>query len=300
MNKNRLYTVLALLTVTIWGVTFVSTKVLLDFLSPVQIMLLRYLIAYAGLLCIYPKFHRSEGMRQELLCLGAALCGSTVYFLTENFALTYTQASNVSLLISAAPILTSVVAHLFTRDERISRYEIFGFFAAMAGIFLVVCNGHFVLKLSPAGDLLAIAAALCWAVYTVLLRKITSRYQPVYITRRIFFYSILTMLPCLLIGSKPFDPTVLTNPLVYGNLLFLGLAASSLCYVIWYHVVGHMGAVKANNFVYLNPLVTMIASILVLRERITWLMLAGAALILLGVMIAEGTLFRRQATAKSS
>ena len=293
MKKNRLYTLLALLVILFWGTTFVSTKILLTRLSPVQIMLLRYLIAYAALLVIHPKFHRPEGLRQELCCIAAALCGSTLYFLAENTALSYPQASNVSLLISAAPILTSVVAHLFTRDERLTRHAFYGFFLAMAGIFLVVFNGHFVLKLSPAGDLLALAAALSWAFYTVILRKIDSRYQPVYITRRIFFYSIVTMLPCLLFDRAPFDPAVLRLPEVWGNLLFLGVVASSLCYVLWYHVVGQLGAVRANNFVYLNPLVTMLASVAVLHERITLLMLAGAGLILMGVMIAEGTFPRR-------
>lgn len=149
MKKNRLYTLLALLVILFWGTTFVSTKILLTRLSPVQIMLLRYLIAYAALLVIHPKFHRPEGLRQELCCIAAALCGSTLYFLAENTALSYTQASNVSLLISAAPILTSVVAHLFTRDEHLTRHAFYGFFLAMAGIFLVVFNGRFVLKLSP-------------------------------------------------------------------------------------------------------------------------------------------------------
>ena len=83
MKKNRLYTLLALLVILFWGTTFVSTKILLTRLSPVQIMLLRYLIAYAALLVIHPKFHRPEGLRQELCCIAAALCGSTLYFLAE-------------------------------------------------------------------------------------------------------------------------------------------------------------------------------------------------------------------------
>ncbi|MEM1484534.1 DMT family transporter [Oscillospiraceae bacterium PP1C4] len=295
MNKNRFYTILAIITIFFWGTTFVSTKVLLNYITPIQVMLLRYLIAYVGLFAVYPKFHRSEGIRQELLCMSAALTGSTLYFLSENTALYFTQASNVSLLISAAPILTSMVAHLFTRDEKLSRGVIYGFLVAMLGIFFVVFNGHFVLKLSPVGDLLAITAALMWAFYTVILRKIKTVHKPVYMTRRIFFYSILTMLPCLLIDKKPLSLAVLLEPVVLGNLVFLGLIASSLCYVLWYHVVGYMGAVKANNFIYLNPLVTMLASIVVLREQVTWLMLLGAVLILLGVMLAEGPLFRRQA-----
>lgn len=293
MKKQSLLVCLAFITVFFWGITFVSTKILLEYLTPIQIMLLRYLIAYAGLFAIYPKLHPSEGIRQELLCLCAALTGSTLYFFAENSALSLTQASNVSLLISTAPILTSLAAHLFTRDEKLSRGILLGFVSAMTGIFLVVCNGHFVLKLSPKGDLLTIAAALSWAIYSILLLKIRSVYPPVYITRRIFFYAILTMFPLTALDAQPFDYTVLANPIVWGNLLFLGLIASSLCYVLWYHVVNGLGAVRANNFVYLNPVVTMIASVIVLHERVTALMLLGALLILFGVMLAGGTLFRR-------
>ncbi|MCR2026386.1 DMT family transporter [Anaerotruncus colihominis] len=297
MKRERLYIVLALVTICFWGTTFVSTKILLDVLSPVQIMLLRYVIAYVSLLAIHPKIHRPESLSLELRYVAAALFGSTLYFLAENFALSFTQAANVSLLISAAPILTSVVAHLATRDEHLTRHAVSGFFVAMAGIALVVFNGSFVLKLSPKGDLLAVAAALSWAFYSVILRGIHSRYPPVYVTRRIFFYSILTMLPCLLFDFAPFDATVLREPLIWGNLLFLGLIASSLCYVLWNYVVARLGAVRSNNFVYLNPLITMIASVIVLHERITLLMIAGALLILLGVIVSEGTLLKRRESA---
>ena len=286
MKRERLYIILALVTICFWGTTFVSTKILLGVLSPIHIMLLRYVIAYVSLLAIHPKIHRPESLSLEFRYVAAALFGSTLYFLAENFALSFTQAANVSLLISAAPILTSVVAHLTTRDEHLTRNAVGGFFVAMTGIALVVFNGSFVLKLSPKGDLLAVAAALSWAFYSVILRGIRSSYPPVYVTRRIFFYSILTMLPCLLFDAAPFDMAVL-----------LGLIASSLCYVLWNYVVAGLGAVRSNNFVYLNPLITMIASVIVLHERITPLMIAGAILILLGVIVPEGTLLKRQDTA---
>lgn len=298
MKTNRVYILLALLVIFIWGSTFISTKILLDDLTPIQIMLARYLIAYLGLLLIYPRFHRPEGAKAELKYLLAALTGSTFYFLAENTALTFTQASNVSLLISAAPILTSVTAHLCTRDEKMNRRQVYGFLSAMAGIFLVVCNGKFVLKLSPAGDLLALTAALLWAVYCILLRGFDSPHKPVYITRKVFFYSILTMAPLLLLDKRQPASGAFSQPWVWFHLVFLGLVASSVCYVLWYQVVAHLGAVRANNFVYLNPLVTMVFSVIFLHERITLLMLAGGVLILLGVMIAEGTLGRREAIAQ--
>lgn len=152
MKRERLYIILALVTICFWGTTFVSTKILLGVLSPIHIMLLRYVIAYVSLLAIHPKIHRPESLSLEFRYVAAALFGSTLYFLAENFALSFTQAANVSLLISAAPILTSIVAHLTTRDEHLTRNAVGGFFVAMTGIALVVFNGSFVLKLSPKGD----------------------------------------------------------------------------------------------------------------------------------------------------
>lgn len=262
-------------------------------------MLARYLIAYLGLWLIYPRMHRPEGAKAELLYVLASLTGSTFYFLAENTALSLTQASNVSLLISAAPILTSVIAHLLTHDEKLERRQLYGFASAMTGIFLVVFNGHFVLKLSPAGDLLAVLAALLWAFYCIILRKLKSPYKPVYMTRKMFFYSILTMAPFLLMDRHLPGPDVFFQPWVISSLIFLGLVASSLCYVLWYQVVAHLGAVRANNFVYLNPLVTMVFSVIILHEQVSLLMLAGGVLILLGVMIAEGTLGRQQPTKRA-
>lgn len=128
MKRERLYIILALVTICFWGTTFVSTKILLGVLSPIHIMLLRYVIAYVSLLAIHPKIHRPESLSLELRYIAAALFGSTLYFLAENFALSFTQAANVSLLISAAPILTSVVAHLTTRDEHLTRNAVGGFF----------------------------------------------------------------------------------------------------------------------------------------------------------------------------
>ena len=221
-------------------------------------MLSRYVIAYIALWIFYPKFHKPASLRQEILILGAALCGSTLYFLAENYAVSYTQASNVSLLLAAVPILTSITAHL-AGDEKLTRNIVLGFLVAMAGICLVVFNGNFILKLNPLGDLLALGAAFSWVFYTLIIRNIHQEHSYLYMTRKIFFYSILTMLPCIAIDGKLVSFQVLRQPVVYLNLLFLGLIASSLCYVTWYIVVDKLGAVKANNFIYFNPLVTMIA-----------------------------------------
>lgn len=152
---------------------------------------------------------------------------------------------------------------------------------------LVVFNGSFVLKLSPVGDLLTLLAALSWAFYSLVIKKMTGRYPTVFITRKIFFYGVLTILPAFLLHPLQPDFDVLLKPVVLSNLLFLAVLASLVCYVLWNVVLKQLGTVRASNYIYLNPLVTMVASIIILHEQITWITLLGAGCIIFGVYQAE-------------
>lgn len=286
-NQNLLGHLLALITVFIWGVTFISTKILLKELTPVEILFYRFIIAYVVLFLIYPKIQKKINFREEMLFLSLGVTGVTFYFLFENIALQFSLASNVSLLISAAPILTAIVAHFTVGDEKLSHRLIEGFFVAMAGIFLVVFNGKLVLKLNPIGDILAILAALVWAFYSVLLKKIVPDWHPVYVVRKTFFYGLLATVPWLFWFKADLKVSHhLGFPIVF-NILFLGLIASALCYVMWNQSVKRIGVIKSGNYIYLVPLITMITSILVLREKVNGLMILGGLLIFCGVYIAE-------------
>lgn len=182
------YHLAALFTVTVWGATFVSTKVLIaNSLTPAEIFLLRFAMAYV---CILP-FARGRmwaaNLRDELLLAAAGLSGGSLYFLTENMALEYAPASNVSLIVCTAPVWTAVVMSLFYRGERMSRRQIAGSALAFAGMVLVVLNGHFVLRLSPRGDMLALSAAMLWMVYSLVIKRLGGRYPAIFITRKVFF-----------------------------------------------------------------------------------------------------------------
>jgi drug/metabolite transporter (DMT)-like permease len=286
-NQNLAGHLLALVTVFIWGVTFISTKILLRELAPVEILFYRFVIAYIVLFLIYPKIQKSINIREELLFLSLGVTGVSFYFLFENIALQFSLASNVSLLISAAPILTAIIAHFTVHDERMSRRLIGGFLVAIMGIFLVVFNGKLVLKLNPIGDMLAILAALVWAVYSVLLKKIAPDWHPVYVVRKTFFYGLLTTVPWLFWFKVDLRVSHhLGLPIVF-NIFFLGLIASALCYVMWNQSVKRIGVVKSGNYIYLVPLVTMITSALILGEKVNGFMILGGLLIFSGVYIAE-------------
>jgi drug/metabolite transporter (DMT)-like permease len=286
--KHGYYHLIAILTVSIWGLTFIATKVLIGYgLTPQEIFFYRFLIAYAGIWIISPKRLFANRWKDEFWLMAGGIFGGSLYFITENTALGITQASNVSFLICTAPLLTTILSLLFYKSEKATKGLIGGSLLALAGVGLVVFNGSVILKISPVGDLLTLLAALSWAFYSLIIRKMTGRYPTVFITRKIFFYGVLTILPAFLLHPLQPDLDILLKPIVLSNLLFLAVLASLICYVLWNVVLKQLGTVRASNYIYLNPLVTMVASMMILQEQITLFALIGAGCIVCGVYLAE-------------
>jgi drug/metabolite transporter (DMT)-like permease len=188
--------------------------------------------------------------------------------------------------MGAIPILTALLAHFFVRDERFRLPLLLGFAVAMAGMGLILFEGrHFELRLR--GDLLALAAATVFALYSILLKRAPEGYTPMLITRKSFFYGILLMLAWQLIRNEPLHLQALTIPTVAANLIFLGLFASGLAFFLWQRGIELIGPVSAGNYIYLVPLLTAVTGVIVLNEKLTGMMIAGGALILLGLWIAQ-------------
>ena len=282
------YHLAALFSVIVWGATFVSTKVLIAHgLNPAEIFVLRFALAYLCILPLARERRFADSLRDEALLLAAGVCGGSIYFLTENMALEFAPASNVSLIVCTAPLWTALVLSLADPRERMSRRQIAGSILAFTGMVLVVLNGRFVLRLSPRGDLLALCAAWLWVFYSMAVKRLANRYPALFITRKVFFYGLITILPTF--ALRPFDVAwhELAQPVVWGNLLFLGLIASMLCYLLWNAAMHRLGTVRTTNYIYLNPLVTILTAAVCIDERITPVAMAGAALILYGMWCAE-------------
>lgn len=278
----------ALLTILIWGTTFISTKVLLTSFQPVEILFLRFVLGFLALCLIYPRRLQLGERRQELWFAAAGLCGVTLYYLLENIALTYTLASNVGVLVSVSPVFTALFSHFLLRREKLCPAFFAGLAVALAGVVLLSYNGSAVLKLDPRGDVLALLAAAIWSAYSLITRHISSfGYPVVQTTRRIFAYGLVFMLPALLIfGFRPSLAAVL-EPVNLLNLVYLGLGACALCFVTWNFAVGKLGAVKTSTYIYLVPVVTLATSALVLGEPVTPLSAVGAALTVAGLALSE-------------
>lgn len=286
-STNYHYHLIAVLVVGIWGMTFISTKILIGCgLSPQEIFFLRFLIAYMGIWLIAPKQMWACRWKDELLLLAGGVTGGSFYFLTENTALGITLATNVSFIVCTAPLLTTLLSMMIYRRERGTMHLIGGSLLALTGVGMVVYNGSFVLKISPLGDFLTLLAAFSWAFYSLLIQKLTQRYAITFITRKIFFYGLLTILPVFLVHPWQFPLADLLQPQVLFNLVFLGVLASLVCYAVWNVVLVYLGTVRASNYIYLNPVFTSIGSAFFLGEQLTWVSALGAVFILSGVFWA--------------
>ena len=283
-TKNYIYHLIAILTVGIWGLTFISTKVLIEHgLSPQEIFLLRFLMAYLGIWFISPRKLFADNWKDELWLLWGGVTGGSFYFFTENTALEITLATNVAFIVCTAPLLTTILSLLIYKKEKATAGLVGGSLLALVGVALVVYNGHFILKISPLGDFLTLLAAFSWAFYSLIMKKMSGRYRTTFITRKSFFYGILTILPAFILHPWQFSLSGLWQPAVWMNLLFLGVLASLVCFVVWNIILKQLGTVRASNYIYLNPLFTLIGSAVLLDEQFTVMSLMGAMLILGGV-----------------
>lgn len=287
-KSSLIYHIGALIAVTAWGAAFISTKVLLqDGLSAVEIYVYRFILAYACTLVICPRPFFSNSLRHELMFLLCGVCGGSVYFISENTAVEYTLVSNVSLITTTAPLLTAILVAMLYKSERVSRPMIIGSLVALAGVGCVIFNSSVVVKVNPLGDMLALLAAICWAVYSVILRPLSAIYGTWFITRKTFFYGIVTALPFMMMEKTHAPLTLLLEQDVMFNMLFLGLFASLTAYLFWGSAVKHLGAVKSGNYLYVSPIVTLVLSALVLHEAVSVVGYVGCSLILIGLILSE-------------
>ena len=290
-----LYHLVAFITIVVWGSTFVFTKMLLQAgLSAAQIFTLRFLIAYVLLMSsqlLTRRISRSslfcKNWRDELLMVALGVTGGSLYFLTENAAMNYTTTTNTSLIVCLCPLFASLLISICYKSERLHGLQIVGTLLAAIGVTIVVLNGRFVLHLSPLGDALAFSACLCWALYSLLLIPASKRYDTLFITRKVFAYGLLSMLPYYAVypDLPPMEALLRWDSIL--QLLFLGCIASTICFLLWNWVIRRLGAIVTTNYVYFNPVVTILCAWVVLNEHITVWFLLGTVLILAGMYLAD-------------
>lgn len=290
-----LFHIAAIAVISVWGTSFVSTKMLLDAgLHAVEIYIYRFLVAYLIILAFCHKKIKANSLTDELLFLVCGLCGGSIYFIAENTALNYTLTSNVSLLTTLSPLLTTLLIGIIYKNERPGLWIYLGSIIAMLGVACIIFKSGFHLEVMPFGDLLALSAALSWAIYSIVLRKVNANYSALFITRKTFFYGVLTALPFIAFEPDVAPLSTLMEPVVMFNLLFLILTASLLAYLVWSITVKKLGAIKASNYLYFQPVMTMIVSAILLpNDPLTLMGCVGCVLIIGGVWFGDFMTRRR-------
>ena len=277
----------ALVAVCIWGFAFINIAVLLRNFTPVEILFYRFSMATLVLYAIYPRKMKRNTLRQELMFAGTGLIGVTAHFLLQDFAIIHTAPSNVSVIVSTSPVLTGFLLWQFVTKERPSGFFFLGALCAIVGIGVISFAGS-QLEFHPLGDLLAFLAGLAWAVYSVMLKKIGSFGQhPIQITRRLFAYGLLFLIPFMFITDFEFGLRRFAEPVNLLPMLYLGILSSAVCFALWNFSLNRLGPVRTVVYLYLLPIVTVVGSVLVLDQVITPLKACGIGLVLLGLVLSN-------------
>lgn len=314
--------VAAAIAIVAWSVTFANTSALLGDFSSLEILVVRFSLAWASLKLMAAFDRKGEAAREavrrggrlrvELLCLGLGAAGIVLYQLMENCAIYYTGAGNVAILVAFGPIATAVMARIIRNDRSLSVPFLIGSLIAVAGVAILMGNDkEMTFRNRILGDALALVAMMMWGVYSVIVDKINELGVPsLHTTCKSYFWGLLLMAPLVLWGLTDSGRTALdgafavtldagvnaarfARPLNLLNLGLLGVVASAASYVLWNYACGVLGVVRTTVGIFLIPLFGVLFAIAFLGERLTATSVNGGLVIIAGVLIANFTFRRR-------
>jgi drug/metabolite transporter (DMT)-like permease len=274
----------AIITITIWSSTFIISKMILSQATPFQVLIARFVLAILFLTLLSPRWPKWRKFGEELLFLGIGTA-LALYFFFENSALQRTYSANVSLIVAIIPLMTGALSAWINKSRFFTLRSVIGSLIAYLGVLLVILSGSRLAGLAPVGDLLALGAAVMFSAYSILMEKVKG-YTLIQLTRKVFVYALAVLVLLALISRERLVFTALSLELVAG-LLFLGIVASSLAFLLWNKAINAIGPALTNQYIYLIPVITTILSAIVLDERITLVTVSGALLILTGLYLSE-------------
>lgn len=288
INSERFAELLLVLVVFIWGANFIVMKAAFREFPPLAFNAVRMTVAALVLGIIWLSRERAKKMplRDWLQLLGVGLLGNALYQILFAIGLDLTTSAISSLLIGTIPVWTALLA-VALGWEKISKKTWLGILIAFTGVILVTLGsaseGSNPVATAPLmGNVLTLGAAICWASYTVLSKRLLERYSAL----RVSAVGLLLGVP----GLWPFAITDLVSvdwhslpPSVYGSIFYTSCLSIALAYLIWSYSIQKLGAARTAIFNNIVPVVTFALASLVLHEPITWLQVVGGVIVLAGV-----------------
>lgn len=299
MNKSEKKILLQLLVTSFfWGTSFAAAKIGLRQLEPVNLVVLRFIIASLIFGLLFLKFEQKKlkiELRDVPMFVLLGFLSVSSYFLIQYTALKITTTINSSIIIGLAPIMTALLAARFA-DEPLTSKKILGILLAFLGVYAIITKGKFIFTFNSGtikGDMLILLNSLLWPVFTLLSKTVIKKYEPIVVTGYITIFGTIQLLPFIFYPGS-FAKSSLLQILPDINLktiiaaLYLAAACTVFSYYIWYKAISILGASKTSVFLYLNPVFTILAGVLLLNEKITIFVILGAITTFSGVYLATG------------
>lgn len=287
-QKNGIAKFLLVLVMVVWGASFVASKVGLDGMYPIELATLRFAIAVPVLLLVTILVFGWKSLiiqKKDLLVLfGMAMTGVTLQYITQLIAMTYTTVTNTALLINMGTFFVIIPA-IFLFKEKFTADNLLGVIIAFAGVALVASNGK--LELSPhlIGDGIVLISAGLWAVYVLIGNKLAGKYSVLTQLNYIFMIGFIGLLPFYFI--TPHHDITQLSPVSWGSLIYLAIFCSIIAYFFFNDAIIKIGPSKSAIYQYLEPLFAILFAIILLNEPLTTFIIAGAALIILGISMSD-------------
>lgn len=271
-----------------WGLSFIWSAQLLQYYQPITIIFIRLVIS-AGLLHLFISL---TGLRQKILrsdvklILLSALFNPFLYFLCENYGLKFSTPTLAAVIIATIPVFSPIVAW-FTFRERLTRMNLAGIAISFFGILIMLLNRDFQIVSDPGGLLFLFGAVFSALFYSVVLKRLTSRYSALTLVSSQNLIGIFLFLPFFLLMEADQALTVPISGSIITSFLLLAVLASSAAFVFFAHSVKLIGISKSNIFSNLIPVFTAFFSFLLIQEEFTLRKIAGIAIVITGVYLSE-------------
>ncbi|MEM5947109.1 DMT family transporter [Spirochaetia bacterium 38H-sp] len=286
MDKRRLGGLFAIVfAVVLWGVSFVSTKIVLSYMGPLFLAFLRFAV---GLVVIFPflllkRLSIRVSSKDMLFLAMGGITGVTLYFYFENTGLVYMPASDASLIVAFIPVISAIIESLVYK-KKLYPSDNAGIILSMWGVYFVVREG-LRLTSSPIGYVLMVLAALSWIAYSFLSRPFSGKINGLVMVFWHFFWGTLAFLPFL-----HFEPLKIMNFSFsfWFNFLFLSVGCSALAYIAYQHALSVLGVTVSNVFINLIPFITVLTAVIFLEESFTVMKAIGGVLIITGLYLTTG------------